>query len=266
MNLRIPAFAMTMMICAGLAQAQSLSATSIEIDISGTETGAEPFLIAAYLPQTGVAPTVNGFDQTVTRVAFSADAGLPAPSIILGRVEAGQEDVFGIETLMPATIEQIGFDYTNLEARIALRADNPELFRKLIEQGHVDPPADQLNRVLQTELARMNCYRSGIDGAWGPGSRRSVAAYYDEIEGANESDQEPSVDLFRTMILREDVACPTPVAAAPSAATTTRRTTASQPARTASRPATTSRPATVAAQKPASTPKITTGAGIGVFR
>ena len=27
---------------------------------------------------------------------------------------------------------------------------------------------------LQTELARMNCYRSRIDGDWGPGSRRSV--------------------------------------------------------------------------------------------
>tara|TARA_R110002072_G_scaffold102202_2_gene224904 strand:- start:599 stop:1372 length:774 start_codon:yes stop_codon:yes gene_type:complete len=257
MNIRILALSLTVMVCAASAQAQSLSATAIEIDITEGGPGTEPLLITTYQPQPDVAPRLSVFGTDVTQVALGAQAGLPRPSIILGRVEVGQEAAFGIESLLPATVEQIGFDHTNLEARIALRESNPALFQQLVEQGHVDPPQGQLNEVLQTELARMNCYRSGIDGAWGPGSRRSVGAYFDEISGVDWSDPEPSMNLFRTIILREDVACPTPVVAAPRATT---RTTTNTTRRT------TTKPAAVAKPKPAAKRKISTGAGIGVFR
>ncbi|WP_179141845.1 caspase family protein [Salibaculum halophilum] len=36
---------------------------------------------------------------------------------------------------------------------------------------------DDLPRAVQTELARLGCYRVGVDGIWGPGSRRALNAF-----------------------------------------------------------------------------------------
>lgn len=247
--------------------AQSYSAAPISVDIAQDESSAEPLLIAAFQPQADVQPQFlgqGGQGAVVTR------AGLPTPSIILGLIEAGQEAAFGITRLLPETVAQIGFPYNDLDRRVALRDSDPDIFRQLVEEGHVDPPANVLNAALQTELQRMNCYRSGIDGAWGPGSRRSVGSYFNERDDdVSWPDQEPSNELFRTIIVVPDVACPTPQAAparttsAPARATpratttTTRRATAPAPA--APRP----KPAAPAA-KPK--PKIKLGGGTGVFR
>lgn len=267
---RIATLACSFVICTSAAQAQSFSATPIGIDLSPDATAAEPLLIAAYQPQLDLAPRVNVLNPNVTQVALTVDTGLPRPSIVLGRISAGQEATFGIETLLPATVQQVRFSHTDLEARTALRAENPILFRQLVSEGHIDPPAAELNRVLQIELARMNCYRSGIDGAWGPGSRRSVGAYFEQIDGVEWADQQPTMALFRAIVLREDVACPTPVAAAKPrtnsvARTGTTRTTAKRQPAAKKKPA----PRKAAPSKPRKTskkPKISTGAGIGVFR
>lgn len=243
------------------AQAQSFSATPIEIDVTDAQDAGEPLLIAAYRPQVGVAAQFMPLTPGASRVAFAPDTGLPSPSIILGRVAAGQEAAFGIEALLPATVAEIGFDASDLEARAALRQSDPVLFRQLVQGGHVDPPEAELRVVLQTELARMNCYRSGIDGAWGPGSRRSVSAYFAAVEGAEWPDQQPTFDLFREIVMREDIRCAAPVAAARSntntARTTTRQRSTAQPRRT---PRQTTQPAQT------TKPKIDAGAGIGVFR
>lgn len=95
---------------------------------------------------------------------------------------------------------------------------------------------------LQTHLTRMNCYRSGIDGVWGLGSRRAMQEYISELEGV-EPDLAAELDTMPTrenleVVQYNDVACSSPVAAAP------RRTTSSS-----SRPATTTRRA-----KPAPAP------------
>lgn len=243
------------------ALAQSFAAEQIDFDVSDDGTGSGPLLIAAYQPVSTALPQfaqrATGRDALVTRV------GLPSPSIILGRIAPGQEETFGITTLLPDTVEQVGFAYDDLETRNRMRDEDPEMFRKLIEQGHIDPPEDILNAALQTELQRMNCYRSGIDGAWGPGSRRSVSAYFGKREdGQTWPDEEPSNDLFRTIILQPDVTCDTPrvTTRTTSTTTTTRRnttrtTTAARPAAPAPKPA-----------APAAKPKIKSGGGIGVFR
>lgn len=269
---RIYAFvAMFMVAMPMAAKAQSLVATPIAIDIADNGPAAEPILIAAYQPISGVAPVLvpGGGNTQLSAVAF--DATKPRPSIILGRVEAGQEDAFGIERLLPATVAEIRFDYDDLAARAALRARDPELFRQLVEQGHVDPPETVLKAALQTELSRMNCYRSRVDNAWGPGSRRSVSAYFNEIDGVDWPDQEPSTGLFRTILLRGDVACPAPVIQAPRQTTTSaRRTTPRRTTKPAAKPRRTTtavkRPAPVSKPKPTSKPKISGGGGIGVFR
>ncbi len=263
-RLRLSCFSVACLVgLSGLAQAQSYSAAPIDVDIASDGAGAEPLLIAAFQPQADVQPQ---FLSQGGQQAIATRSGLPTPSIILGRIEAGQESAFGISTLLPETVAQFGFAYNDLDRRVAMRDSDPEMFRKLIEQGHVDPPANVLNAALQTELQRMNCYRSGIDGAWGPGSRRSVGSYFEKREDDMEwPDQEPSNGLFRTIILVPDVTCETPRAttrttsaparATPRATTPTRRAAAPKPAAPKPQPA-----------APAVKPKIKLGTGTGVFR
>ncbi|MEO0691337.1 MAG: hypothetical protein AAFY90_00495 [Pseudomonadota bacterium] len=206
------------------------------------------------------APVFEATRLGATPVAARAAVGLPQPSIIVGLIAPGQEEEFGLTSLLPATVEQISFSLDDLAAREALRENEPILFERLISEGHLDPDADQLNTVLQTELARMNCYRSGIDGAWGPGSRRSVGEYFDEIASVDWPDAAPTQELFRAIILNGDVECEVPVAAAPAP----RATTSAAP-----RPAATPRPAAPAPQPrpaaPAAKPKLSIG-GSGVLR
>ena len=244
------------------ALSQGLEIQPLNLDVAG-----EGELVLAALPAASTTPVFSGAlieNAGALPSAVLVSAALPQPSIILGVIAAGQEEEFGIETLMPATVEQVSFEMDDLAAREAMRAEDPDLFRQLIEEGHMDPEPDQLNRVLQVELKRMNCYRSGIDGAWGPGSRRSVASYFDQLASVSWPDQQPTNELFRAIIINGDVACPTPVAA-PRATTNTRRTTTT----TNSRPANNSRPA-APAPKPAAPaakpkPQISIG-GSGVFR
>ena len=247
--------ALVFMGVSAMAQGQSFDAAPIGIDVIDGETPV-PIVVAAYTPPANAVPIFENSGSG--RDAVITPAGLPAPSIILGRVQPGQEPAFGVATLLPETVRQTAFSYEDLDARIQLRSSNPDLLRLLIQQGHIDPPDNLLNAALQTELQRMNCYRSGIDGAWGPGSRRSVGAYFDERDDDTKwPDQDPSVELYRTIILYDDVRCPTPKAA---------------PARTAtSRPAAKAKPAPAPAPKPAAKapsnkPKISSGTGIGVFR
>ncbi|MEL7090454.1 MAG: hypothetical protein AAFN94_01850 [Pseudomonadota bacterium] len=243
--------------------AQSFSAEPIAFDLGDSSADGSPVLIAAYEPPADTRPSFAGTGSD--RSASVAGVGLPTPSIILGRVEPGREADFGIETLLPDTVAEVGFSFDDLETRIAMRDNDPELFLQLLDQGHIDPPADRLNAALQTELKRMNCYRSTIDGLWGRGSARSVGEYFGEREdGTTWPDQQPSVELFRAIIAVPDVACEAPVAA-PARTTSTRSTTTrSTTTRTTTRA--TPAPAPKPAAKPAQKPKISGGGGIGVFR
>ncbi|OAN87126.1 hypothetical protein [Sulfitobacter geojensis] len=200
------------------------------------------------------------------QAALPRAAGLPEPSIIVGIIEDLTLASFSpAEPLGEVTSNEIS--YENLEARRALRAQDAALFGTLVASGAFDPPAPLLAAALQTELARMGCYSAGIDGQWGPGSRRSVGRYFDEIEGVEAVSLDPTVDLFRQIVMQDDIICPKPVAAAaqPRAASSGSSRTTS---RTAAKPrATTTRRA---APKPAAkaAPKRTiSGSRLGgVFR
>lgn len=253
---------------ASAAFAQSYAAEPIAFDVGDTAGSADsPFLIAAYQPPANTAPRFAGANSG--QAAEAVQAGLPTPSIVLGRIEPGREADFGITSLLPETVAQMAFGFDDIETRVAMRSDDPDMFRMLVEQGHIDPPANQLNVALQTELKRMNCYRSSIDGLWGRGSARSVGEYFGEREDGKEwPDQDPTMELFRTIIMYPDVACETPVAAAPAPRATSTRSTTNRA--TTTRTTTTRRaPAPAPAPKPAAPankPKISTGGGIGVFR
>lgn len=246
----------------GASFAQSFSAEPIAFDLDSTaDAGGTPVLIAAYQPPTDTSPSFAS--ATTDTSAVITDTGLPSPSIILGRVEPGREADYGITTLLPDTVAEVGFAFDDLETRVAMRDSDPDMFRMLIEQGHIDPPENQLNAALQTELRRMNCYRSSIDGLWGRGSARSVGEYFDAREdGQDWPEPEPSVELFRTIISVPDVTCEVQQAA--PARTTAARPAAPRPAATTTRRA--PAPAPAAPKPAAKKPRISSGGGIGVFR
>jgi hypothetical protein len=154
--------------------------------------------------------------------------GLPAPSIIVGLLQpaevteasfpaAADADV----SLAPETAALSGTElsFDDPAARQSLRESNEELFISLVNSGTFDPPETELAAAVQTELQRMDCYLGAIDGAFGAGSRRALAAYYAEIDLPAPS-QDPTVEVFRQTLLRDDVTCPPPPveAAAPRAA------------------------------------------------
>jgi len=248
------------------AVAQGLDIQPITLEIMSDVSQDTELLLASVSLPSNTAPLIEGIlagSSGVVKAAVRTSDGLPKPSVILGFIAPGQETLFGLTQLLPATLAGIIFSLDDLAAREALRSSDPEMFKRLVEEGHVDPNPSQLNRVLQGELKRMNCYRSGIDGAWGSGSRRSVGEYFEQLENVDWEDPAPSADLFRAVLLNGDVDCPTPAAVQRSTrtqgtttrSTTTRRTTTAKPK------------AAAPAKKPASKkPSISLGGSTGVFR
>ena len=204
------------------------------------------------------------------QAALPTAAGLPEPSIIVGIIEDVTLASFSpAEPLGEVTSNEISYD--NLDARRALREQDAALFGSLVASGAFDPPAPLLPAALQTELARMGCYRSGIDGKWGGGSRSSVSRYFDEIDGVEAVSLDPTVELFRQIVLQDDITCAAPVAAA----VTPRATTTRKKAKTSTRKTTKARTTTKRAAAPKPKPKakktapkrtISGGTSLGIFR
>ncbi len=197
--------------------------------------------------------------STNTTRAVPGAGGLPRPSIIVGLIEP-TEVAFPTVTEPTGPVSGSTIEYTDIAGRRALRDDNPELFATLVDGGAFDPPAAELVVALQTELQRMNCYNSGIDGAWGPGSRAAVGRYYEQLEAASPS-QDADVSIFRQIMIRDDVSCPAQAVARPTATQTTRTTQPrtqqrTQPAQTQQQP--------TQQQQPSRT--INRSTGTGIFR
>ena len=152
----------------------------------------------------------NSLGAGIKRASLTVSPELPKPSVIIGLIEAGKESLFDLNRLLPATVEKFKFALDDLAAREFLRNSNPDLFRRLIQEGHLDPIENQLSWVLQTELKRMQCYTSRIDGSWGPGSRRAVGAYFAQLSDITWPDQSPTIALFRSVLIIGDVDCPLP--------------------------------------------------------
>jgi len=232
--------------------AQGLEIAPIGIEIADGEND----LVRVALATGNTAPLIEILPDALSRPASRAPSGLPSPSVILGFVAPGQETDFGIASLLPETVAARAFDLDDLVARAALRDTDPEMFRRLIEEGHMDPPAERLPWVLQGELARMKCNTTGVDGIWGRGSRRSVGAYFAQLDGVDWPDQAPTAELFRALMLNGDVTCPPPT---PVAVRQPPAGGSNNVARTPVKP-----PAPVQPTPPKSTPKLTLGSGLGI--
>jgi hypothetical protein len=220
--------------------------------VAGAEVqGAQLAILTAAPARTGARPVPGA-------------GGLPQPSVILGEAPTLVAlDVAPPPVTPPAQV----LDYTDVTARAAAKAADPAAFDQLVLTGAYDPPAQQLPVAVQTELKRMGCYRGGVDGQWGPGSRRALQLYFDTLQVATTT-QEPTIEVFHQLLQKDQVACPAPVATAAPAATTTRNTT--RTTTQAAAPATPRKPAAAAPAAPAAPAttgrRIRQNTGTGAFR
>jgi len=140
---------------------------------------ASPVILSPVTPVLPAARQVVSSPVTVLAQPLPAPVGLsvpgegalPAPSILVGLAPLPVPDAPTVPN-DPLTGTAFGFD--DPAARDSLRDQDADLFAGLVETGAFDPPEADLARALQVELQRINCYTSGIDGAWGPGSRRAL--------------------------------------------------------------------------------------------
>ena len=202
--------------------------------------------------------------QKEIQASLALPAGMPEPSIIIGvlRSESASYNTVEDDPSGGAAggngISSTEISFDNLEARRAMRAQGEELFVNLVGRGAFDPATNVLVVALQTELKRMGCYRSVIDGDWGGGSKSSVKRYFDEF-GGEAVTLDPTIDLFRQIILKDDIECAT---AKPTAVRAKRKTNTGTTARATTKP----RAAPVAKAKPKAkvTSKIGAISGIGL--
>lgn len=128
------------------------------------------------------------------------------------------------EAVPEALLERVILSMTPV--KLTPRKDNR---RRLVGRDITD-----LARALQVELARVGCYRSGIDGTWGGGSRRALQRFIDETEETRIKTLDPSVVTLDILLETEGTVCEV---------TAVRRAPANQAAPASSPPAATSAPA-----------------------
>ncbi len=244
---------------APLVQRDPVAVTPVSAVARG-DTILSPVRAVARPQDTGSALLIFADPSDMQRAVLPRAAGLPEPSIIVGLVAPENSDSFGrAGDLGDLDLNDIAYD--NLAARRGLQAQDPSLYASLVAAGAMDPPAGEMARALQQELARMGCYTTAVDGVWGNGSRAAVQRYFAERPEAEPVTLDPEAPLFRQIILQDDIACPAPQAA-------TVRTPAPSQARSAQP---TGARATQAAPQPQPAPqtgtrRIQSGTALGVFR
>ncbi|MCV0395830.1 MAG: caspase family protein [Rhizobiaceae bacterium] len=204
-------------------------------------------------------------DSVVAR-PVSAPSSKPAPAMqvegapVLIPAEAAPV-VAGAPTLTPAPASK--------EEQIQLAALDPDEIRPpAIERAEPEPEEDEvveepeidereMARLIQTELQRLGCYRSGIDGLWGNMSARALLRFYATKKEAPDQ-LEPNAPLLTRLKAEPEVVCKVTAAPAP------KKPAAPKAAPSQSKPVATrtQRPSQPAAQSP-SRPKAAARSGDG---
>lgn len=94
-------------------------------------------------------------------------------------------------------------------AAIVLPVPVPAPVPVAVPQPEPDLSPAELARALQQELARVGCYRGGIDGDWGRGSRRALEQYLTRTSQTAEG-QDPSPVLLEMVRASPAAVCPPP--------------------------------------------------------
>lgn len=134
------------------------------------------------------------------------------------------------EAVPEALLERVILSMTPV--KLTPRKDNR---RRLVGRDITD-----LARALQVELERIGCYRSGIDGTWGRGSRRALQRFIDETEETRIKTLDPSVVTLDILLETEGTICAfTPVRRAPAQAAKPAPSASAAPAPSTSTPSNT---------------------------
>ena len=145
-------------------------------------------------------------EQLLVQLA-SADSDLQSAVVMLGKklpvvraVEVGKSQGEQVASLELGNNPQ-GVVASDIEQLLVLGKS---------QEGEKTASLDLSHRI-QTELARVGCYRQTVDGVWGPGSRKALGDYYKRTK--QQAELEPSVNLLSDLFLRSGRICRQPVAA-----------------------------------------------------
>jgi hypothetical protein len=123
-----------------------------------------------------------------------------------------------------------------------------------------------LAAAVQTELARLGCYRARVDGLWGPQSSRALMRFLVEKDLPAES-LDPTEAAWRAARAQETVICEAPPPVVAARATPSRPAAAATPQPTAPRQAAPARtPSRIAPAPQQAAPQINNRLRSGVFR
>lgn len=214
-----------------------------------TPTGSEPVRFAA-VPVMVPAPLVDRSDFALGPVAqarVAAVAAAPDPTPVRLATAKAAINLSAVTSRSAGTTSQ-GIEITMLSARAAhsrpaiadkpitrIRSEGaPVLLASLAPARSISPEPESTDRLIgrdvtdgylvpedlasavQTELARLGCYRAGIDGIWGNGSRAALQRYVDG-NGATFSGLEPTPEIWRELrSVTETVCAAAPARAAPA--------------------------------------------------
>ncbi|MFB9151301.1 caspase family protein [Roseovarius ramblicola] len=156
-------------------------------------------------PETPVPAAVPDTPGAVTVAALTARAAQNSPAVAdtpIARIGASQDSLV----------------LASLDPGRALRPA-PGRGQRIIGEDVTDRffAPDDLPRAVQTELARLGCYRAGVDGIWGNGSRGALREYIAR-SGADLDARNPTEAVWRHLKSATGTVCPAPVARAPEPA------------------------------------------------
>ncbi|AGT11477.1 hypothetical protein [Paracoccus aminophilus] len=171
--------------------------------IVAQEISARPRDIPEAVPAVLAAPQIG---TTADRSIQPQARGLPAPAIIVGETPAAPDVASAPDA--PAR-GPLGVPYAE---RASLRAADGARYRTLLDAGAFDPEPAQMAAAIQTELRRMGCYSTTVDGVWGRGSVQAVDRYFAAARGTSPGAAADAA-LYRAILAGPDLTCPAPPAA-----------------------------------------------------
>ncbi|MBC8130721.1 MAG: caspase family protein [Rhizobiaceae bacterium] len=159
------------------------------------------------VPSVNLAPVRSDFSRVVGEEVIDSSGGAAAAAL----PSIGAETAPGAAPEQGADGRLAALDPSSIDTLSKGPPDKPDgAPPTATDAPAADIPADiapaDLPAAIQTELARLGCYRSGIDGDWGSGSQRALLRYY-VARKADPDLLDPNAALFARLKTEETVVC-----------------------------------------------------------
>lgn len=158
--------------------------------------------------------TVEIFDGIETKKNTSAHIatgpdGTPREFVRLAQLEPSTRSIVIATVDSSARLPGQVIEPTSQSGQTILRKHDPDLLDQLLREAA--PAPTNIKRAVQAELKRLGCYRSGVDGVWGKGSRTALSRYYLARKTVPD-DLEASEQVYRRLMIEKGVVCTVTVA------------------------------------------------------